>query len=51
MSSNPAPSSLRINPDLVKKIKSILEASPNNKIDEDKIIDLLQNDSSVRLKK
>lgn len=43
------PSSLKINSDLVKKIKQTLESNPN--ADESKVIELLQNDNTLRLKK
>jgi hypothetical protein len=49
MSERQQPSALKINSDLIKKIKQTLEANPT--ADESKVLDLLQNDSTLRLKK
>ena len=49
MAERQQPSALKINSDLVKKIKQTLETYPN--ADESKVMDLLQNDSTLRLKK
>lgn len=43
------PSTIKINSELVKKIKQFIETNPN--ADESKVIDTLVNDSTLRLKK
>ena len=47
--STPATSTIKINSELIKKIKQLLEANPG--YDEDKVIDVIQGDQSLRLKK